>query len=64
MKANENEDKSHLLVSAKKCITTDGSGFDREFNECRKLLGMKVDCKLRFFKLYYLDDLIKKLVTK
>ena len=52
MKANY--DKCHLLVSGK----NNASGFKIKNSECERLLGIKVDCTLKFEK--YLNGVIKK----
>ena len=46
MKTNYN--KSHLLVSGKNNVTMNASGFKIKNSECEKLLGIKVDCGLKF----------------
>ena len=56
MKANH--DKCHLLVSGKNNVTMNVSGFKIKNSECEKLLGIKVDCGLKFEN--YLDGVIKK----
>ena len=56
MKANH--DKCHLLVSGKNNVTMNASGFKIKNTECEKLLGIKVDCGLKFEN--YLDGVIKK----
>ena len=38
------------------------SRFEMKSNECKKLLGIKVDCKVKFIN--YLDDIFKKASTK
>ena len=60
MKANH--DKCHLLVSGKNNVTMNASGFKIKNSECEKLLGIKVDCGLKFEN--YLDGVIKKASNK
>ena len=60
MKANHG--KSHLLVSGKNNVTIKASGFRIKNTECKKLLGIKVDCGLKFEN--YLDGVIKKASNK
>ena len=56
MKANE--DKCHLIVSTKHKVTMSVSGFKINNTECEKLLGIKVDCELKFE--IFLGGVIKK----
>ena len=60
MKANLN--KFHLLVSGKNDVTINASGFKIKHTEWEKLLGIKVDCELKFEN--YLDGVIKKASNK
>ena len=60
MKANH--DKCHLLVSGKNDVTMNASGFKIKSTEWEKLLGIKVDCGLKFKN--YLDGAIKKTSNK
>ena len=60
MKANH--DKCHLLVSGKNNVTMNASGFKIKNTECEKLLGIKVDCWLKFES--YLDGVIEKASNK
>ena len=60
MKANH--DKCHLLVSGKNNVTMNASGFKIKNSECEKLLGIKVDCGLKFEN--YLSGVIKKASNK
>ena len=60
MKANY--DKCHLLVSGKNNVTMNASGFKIKNSECEKLLGIKVDCGLKFEN--YLSGVIKKASNK
>ena len=43
-------DKCHLLVSGKDTVTINANGFKIKDTECEKLLGIKVDCGLKFEK--------------
>ena len=45
-----NHCKCYLLISGKKCATMNVNGFEQENTKCKKLLGIKVDCELKFFK--------------
>ena len=60
MKASYN--KCHLLVNGKNNVTTNASGFKIKNSECEKLLGIKVDCGLKFEN--YLSGVIKKASNK
>ena len=60
MKANY--DKCHLLVSGKNNVTMNASGFKIKNSECEKLLGIEVNCGLKFEN--YLDGVIKKASNK
>ena len=60
MKANH--DKCHLLVSGKNNVTINANGLKIKNTECEKLLGIKVDCGLKFEN--YLDGVIKKASNK
>ena len=60
MKANH--DKCHLLVSGKNNVTMNASGFKIKNTESKKLLGVKVDCGLKFEN--YLDGVIQKASNK
>ena len=60
MKANH--DKCHLLVNGKNNVTMNASGFKIKNSECEKLLGIKVDCGLKFEN--YLSGVIKKASNK
>ena len=60
MKANYN--KCHLLVSGKNNVTMNASGFKIKNSECEKLLGIEVNCGLKFEN--YLDGVIKKASNK
>ena len=57
-----NHDKCHLLVSCKNNVTMNASGFKIKNTECEQLLGIKVDCRLKFEN--YLDGVIKKASIK
>ena len=39
---NANNDKCHLLVSGKNCVTLNVNGFEIENTECEKLLGRSI----------------------
>ena len=56
-----NYDKYHLLNIGKN-VTMNTSGFKIKNTECEKLLGIKVDCGLKFEN--YLDGVIKKASNK
>ena len=60
MKANH--DKCYLLVSGKNNVTIIANGFKIKNTECEKLLGIKVDCELKFEN--YLDRAIKSASNK
>ena len=60
MKANH--DKCHLLVCGKNNVTMNTSGFKIKNTECNKLLGIKVDCGLKFEN--YLDGVTQKASNK
>ena len=60
MKANR--DKCYLLVSDKNDVTMNASAFKIKYTECEKLIGIKVDCGLKFEN--YLDGLHKKVSNK
>ena len=60
MKANY--DKCHLLVSGKNNVTMNARGFKIKNSECEKLLGIEVNCGLKFEN--YLDGVIKKASNK
>ena len=60
MKANH--DKCHLLVKGKNNVTTNASGFKIKNSECKKWLGIKVDCGLEFENSLY--GVIKKASNK
>ena len=60
MKANH--DKFHLLVSGKNNVTMNANGLKQKSTECEKLLGIKVECGLKFEN--YLDGVIKKAGNK
>ena len=60
MKANY--DKCHLPVSGKNNVTMNASGFKIRNTECEKLLGIKVDCGMKFEN--YLNGVIKKASNK
>ena len=56
-----NHDKCHL-VSGKNNVTMNASEFKIKNSECEKLLGIKVDCGLKFEN--YLSGVIKKASNK
>ena len=60
MKANHC--KCHLLVKGKNDGTMNVGWFEIKNTECDKLLGIKVDCKLKFEN--YLDGVIEKANNK
>ena len=60
MKANYG--KCHLLIIGKNNVTMNASEFKIKSTECEKLLGIKVDCGLKFEN--YLDGVIKKASNK
>ena len=57
-----NHDKCHLLVNGKNSLTMNTCGFKIKYAECEKLLGIKVDCGLKFKN--YLDGVNKKASNK
>ena len=59
---NANYNKCHLLVTGKNNVTMNASGFKIKNSECEKLLGIKVDCGLKFEN--YLSGVIKKASNK
>ena len=62
IKMTANRDKCHLLVSGKNNVTMNAGGFKIKNTECEKLLGIKVNCGLKFEN--YLDGVIKKASSK
>ena len=48
MKANHH--KCHLLLNGKNLVTMNISGIDIKNTECEELLGIKVDCELKYKK--------------
>ena len=62
IKMTANRDKYHLLVSGKNNVTMNAGGFKIKNTECEKLLGIKVNCGLKFEN--YLDGVIKKASSK
>lgn len=48
MKANH--DKCHLLISGRNLVTMNISGIDIKNIECEKLLGIKINCELKYKK--------------
>ena len=62
IKMTANRDKYHLLVSGKNNVTMNAGGFKIKNTECEKLLGIKVNCRLKFEN--YLDGVIKKASSK
>ena len=60
MKANH--DKCYPLVSGKNNVTIIANEFKIKKTECEKLLGIKVDCELKFEN--YLDRVIKNASNK
>ena len=56
MKAKK--DKCHLLISGSENITINVDGNIIEKSICKKLLGLNVDCKLKFNK--HLESIFKK----
>ena len=60
MKANY--DKCHLLVTGKNNVTMNAIRIKIKNTECEKLLGIKVDCRLKFEN--YLEGVIKKASNK
>ena len=62
IKMTANRDKCHLLVSGKNKVTMNAGGFKIKNTECEKLLGIKVNCGLKFEN--YLDGVIKKASSK
>ena len=57
-----NHDKCHLRVSGKTNVTMNAGGFKMKNSECKKLLGINVDCGLKFEN--YLDGVMKKSSNK
>ena len=57
-----NYDKCHLLVTGKNNVTMNAIRIKIKNTECEKLLGIKVDCRLKFEN--YLEGVIKKASNK
>ena len=57
-----NHDKCHLRVSGKTNVAMNAGGFKIKNSECKKLLGINVDCGLKFEN--YLDGVMKKSSNK
>ena len=60
MKANKN--KCHLVVSSNKHVSMKLDNTEIEYNNCERLLGVKIDSKLNFKE--HLDGIIKKASRK